>query len=145
MRIVSARLFLLALLAGAEMPALAHHSLNGVYERSGNTPLEGTVREFRYVNPHPVLVIDVTVAGDEGDEGGDGTAESWELEMDNRGELARIGFTAETFRPGERVLVRGSRALDGGRSLYIRRLDRPADGFWYEQRGSTPFAGVSKP
>ena len=145
MRIVSARLFLLALLAGAEMPALAHHSLNGVYERSGNTPIEGTVREFRYVNPHPVLVIDVTVAGDEGDEGGDGTAESWELEMDNRGELARIGFTAETFRPGERVLVRGSRALDGGRSLYIRRLDRPADGFWYEQRGSTPFAGVSKP
>jgi hypothetical protein len=29
--------------------------------------------------------------------------------------------------------------------MYLWRLDRPADGFWYEQRGSTPFAGISKP
>jgi hypothetical protein len=114
-----------------------------VYERSSNTVLEGTVREFRYVNPHPVLVIDVAVAGDEADaEPAD--VEPWQLEMDNRGELSRIGLSAETFTPGERVLVRGSRALNGGRALYLRRLDRPADGFWYEQRGSTPYAGVSK-
>lgn len=154
MRFAAAWLFILALLAGAPIPALAHHSLNGVYERSSNTALEGTVREFRYVNPHPVLVIDVAVAGDEGgaseetdarDEGDPGDVESWELEMDNRGELSRIGLSAETFKPGERVLVRGSRALNGGRTLYLRRLDRSADGFWYEQRGSTPYAGVSKP
>lgn len=150
MRFTAAWLSLLAL-AGAQLPALAHHSLNGVYERSANTVLEGTVREFRYVNPHPVLVIDVAVAGDEGDESDgdrpDGAVitASWELEMDNRGELSRIGISAETFTPGERVLVRGSRALNGGRALYLRRLDRPADGFWYEQRGSTPYAGVAKP
>jgi hypothetical protein len=96
-------------------------------------------------------VIDVAVAGDEGDESDrdrtDGAVitASWELEMDNRGELSRIGLSAETFKPGERVLVRGSRAQSGGRALYLRRLDRPADGFWYEQRGSTPYAGVAKP
>ena len=134
MRFAAAWLTLLVL-AGA--PALGHHSLYGVYERSSDTTLEGTVSEFRYVNPHPVLVIDVP--GDEG------VAESWALEMDNRGELARIGVTANTFKPGERVLVRGSRALNGGRALYLWRLDRPADGFWYEQRGSTPYAGISKP
>lgn len=118
-------------------PALGHHSLYGVYERASDTALEGTVREFRYVNPHPVLVIGVR--------GADGATESWALEMDNRGELARIGLGAGSFAPGERVLVRGSRALNGDRSLYLWRLDRPADGFWYEQRGSTPFAGISKP
>ena len=134
MRFAAAWLPILILLGA---PAWSHHSVYGVYEPERDTVLEGTVREFRYVNPHPVLVIDVR--------GEDGTAESWALEMDNRGELARIGFSAGSFAPGQRVLVRGSRALSGDRSLYLWRLDRPADGFWYEQRGSTPFTGVSKP
>lgn len=134
MRVAAAWLSILTLPGS---PALGHHSLYGVYERASDTALEGAVREFRYVNPHPVLVIDVR--------GADGATESWALEMDNRGELTRIGFSAGTFAAGERVLVRGSRALNGERSLYLWRLDRPADGFWYEQRGSTPFAGISKP
>ncbi len=123
----------LALLAAAGTPALGHHSLNGVYERSPNTALEGTVAEFRFINPHPVLVIEVSRE--------DGSRESWELEMDNRRELTGIGITAESFTPGERVLVRGSKALTREQAMYLRRLDRPADGFWYEQRGSTPYAG----
>jgi hypothetical protein len=124
-------------LAAVATPALGHHSLYGVYERSQDTPLEGTVAEFRFVNPHPVLVIEVSRD--------DGSRESWELEMDNRRELSGIGITAETFTTGERVLVRGSMSLTRERAMYLWRLDRPADGFWYEQRGGTPYAGVSKP
>jgi Family of unknown function (DUF6152) len=123
----------LATLATVGTPALGHHSLYGVYERSEDTSLEGTVTEFRFVNPHPVLVIEI---GRE-----DGSRESWELEMDNRRELAGIGITASSFPPGDRVLVRGSVALTRERAMYLWRLDRPADEFWYEQRGSTPYAG----
>ena len=127
----------LSLLAVGWTPVLGHHSLYGVYERSNDTALEGTVTEFRFVNPHPILVIEVA---------GEGSAsEAWELEMDNRSELSRLGVTAATFAPGDRVVVRGSLALTRERALYLWRLDRPADGFWYEQRGSTPYTGTGGP
>jgi hypothetical protein len=127
----------LLILALGWSPVLAHHSLYGVYERSRDTALEGVVSGFRFVNPHPFLVIDVSRD--------DGSTETWELEMDNRGELLGIGVTTASFRPGDRVLVRGSLALTRPRSLYLWRLDRPSDGFWYEQRESTPFIGSGEP
>lgn len=74
----------------------------------------------------------------------DGSRESWELEMDNRRELSGIGMSAESFMPGDRVVAKGSLSLTRGQALYLWRLDRPSDGFWYEQRGSTPYVGVSK-
>jgi hypothetical protein len=124
------------LIAALPAPAgLGHHSLSGVYDSAREATLRGAVAEFRFVNPHPVLVISV--------ENESGARESWELEMDNRFELARIGVTAETFELGDSVYVRGSLGLRRPRTIYLRRLDRPADGFWYEQRGSRPYVGVS--
>jgi hypothetical protein len=71
-------------------------------------------------------------------DGADGKTEEWRLEMDNRSELESIGMTADTLRPGDRVVVAGSLARSMPNSLYIRRLERPADGFVYEQVGSSP-------
>ena len=53
--------------------------------------------------------------------------------MDNRRELVEIGFTQQTLRPGDSIVVGGSPARHEARSLYVRRLDRPSDGFRYEQ------------
>jgi hypothetical protein len=125
---------MIPVLAAAVQPAFGHHSLYGLYEPAENTTMHGVVTEFRFVNPHPVLVIEVR--------SDDGEVESWELEMDNRRELVRIGVTAGTLRAGDRVFVRGSVGLRRPNSFYLRRLDRPADGFWYEQRGSTPYVGT---
>ena len=58
--------------------------------------------------------------------------------MDNRSELVAIGVTASTFPPGDRVVVKGSLARTQPQALYLLRLDRPADGFWYEQVGGSP-------
>jgi hypothetical protein len=127
--------YLLLMPALAAPPVLGHHSLSGVYDSADQRSLHGAVVEFRFVNPHPVLVIEV--------EDDSGARRLWELEMDNRSELARIGVTAETFRPGDTVFVRGSIGLTRPRTLYLRRLDRPADGLWYEQRGSRPYIGTS--
>ena len=99
--------------------AHAHHSIANVYDSKRQETVEGTVSEFRFVNPHPVLVIDVAADGVE--------PELWQLEMDNRSELAEIGVTATTFRPGDRVIVRGSLARNEAHSLYLLRLDRAAD------------------
>jgi hypothetical protein len=115
-------------------PALrAHHSIYGVYDSSRQATLDGTVAEFQLINPHPFLFIDVADAA--------GAAQRWRLEMDNRNELTAIGVTANTFKRGERVVVRGSLARSQPQSLYLLRLDRASDGFWYEQVGASPRIG----
>jgi hypothetical protein len=124
------------ILAVAGTPAYGHHSLYGVYARSQEAAMQGVVAEFRFVNPHPILVIEVRA--------GDGTHAQWELEMDNRAELARIGLTSDSFAAGDYVFVKGSLGLVRPRSFYLWRLDRPADGFWYEQRGSMPYTGFAE-
>ena len=117
-------------------PALrAHHSISGVYDSSRQATLDGTVAEFQLINPHPFLFIDVLDPA--------GPAQRWKLELDNRSELAAIGVTASTFRRGERVVVSGSLSRTVGQSMYLLRLDRPADGFWYEQVGQSPKVGVA--
>jgi hypothetical protein len=114
-------------------PVHAHHSIAAVYDGGRSVTVEGSVVEFRFVNPHPVLVIDVV---------GDGATRAWRLEMDNRSELAAIGIEAGTFRPGDAVVATGSPARAEDQALYLRRLDRPADGLRYEQIGSRPQISV---
>ena len=108
----------------------AHHSISSVYDSSRQVTIEGIVAEFQLVNPHPFLFIDVR--------GRTGEAQRWQLEMDNRRELVSIGVTASTFKPGDFVVVTGSLARRSGQKLYLLRLDRRADGFWYEQVGPSP-------
>ena len=121
-------------LAAAGHELRAHHSLSGVYDSSNRLSLDATVVEFRFVNPHPLLIVTATA-------GGERPAE-WRLEMDNRFELEQIGMTARTFMRGDRVVVSGSRGHGNANSLYVRRLDRQADGLWYEQVGSSPRMGT---
>lgn len=105
--------------------AAAHHSFGSVYDTAARVTLRGVVREFQFVNPHPFLIVEVE-------------KQSWRAEMDNRFELADIGITAQTFRPGDAVVLSGSPGRSEARILYLWRLDRPADGLRYEQVGSTP-------
>src|SRR6266513_1913981 len=119
----------IAVVAISGARADAHHSISSVYDSSRQTNIEGIVAQFQLINPHPFLLIDVTDGA---------TAQRWRLEMDNRSELVAIGVTANTLKPGDRVVVKGSLARTQPQALYILRLDRPADGFWYEQVGNSP-------
>ncbi len=108
----------------------AHHSISAVYDASQSTTVDAIVAQFHFVNPHPFLIVEVREAGR--------APQSWHLELDNRRELAAIGVTAQTLRPGDRVVATGSRSRTESQSLYVRKLVRPADGFEYEQVGSSP-------
>jgi hypothetical protein len=107
----------------------AHHAISAYYDSSKRTTIEGVVAQFQFVSPHPIVLVDVAVAG---------KTERWRLEMDNRSELAAIGIRAETLKAGDRLVVNGSLARDGSHGLYVLRLTRPADGFGYEQVGGSP-------
>jgi hypothetical protein len=118
--------------------ALAHHSISGVYDSARQVTIDGRVVEFQFVNPHPVLIV-APSGGAEAD------TRPWRLEMDNRYELADIGVTAKTFKPGEHVIATGSAARDESHSLYLMKLHRPADGLRYEQIGYSPHITAGRP
>ena len=47
-------------------------------------------------------------------------------------------MTAQTLQPGDQVIVVGSPARREANRLYLDRLDRPADGYSFEQVGGRP-------
>lgn len=126
-------LTLVAVLGASGVAAQAHHSLAGVYDSSRPLTVEAVVTEFHFVNPHPFVIAEVTER--------DGTARPYRLEMDNRRELVDVGITNSTFQRGDRIVVTGSTGRSDRTHMYVRRLERPADGFWYEQVGTRPRVG----
>jgi len=112
--------------------AQGHHSISAVYDRDRPVTLDGVLVEFAMVQPHPFVVVDVKNGRE---------TTRWRGELDNRWELESIGMTARTLKPGDRLVLNGQSGRSQPNSLYVMRLDRPADGFWYEQVGMSPQVG----
>jgi uncharacterized protein DUF6152 len=129
------------LIASAALSVLAvavdaHHSIAGMYDQSRRVTLDGVIAQYQFVNPHPFVVVDVTATN--------GATQSWKAELDNRWELQNVGMTPTTFNAGDRVVVSGSPGRDRTSSLYVWRLERPSDGFLYEQIGTSPRVSRSR-
>ena len=107
----------------------AHHSIAGMYDQGRRVTLDGVIAQYQFVNPHPFIMVDVTM---------NGMTQSWKAELDNRWELQNIGMTPTTFNAGDRVVVSGSPGRDRTPLLYVWRLERAADGLLYEQIGTSP-------
>ena len=105
-------------------PIAAHHSIASFYDRDKRTTLTAVVKQWRFVNPHPSIVVEVNTPG--------APARTLTLEMDNRWELAELGFTENTLKPGDRIEVTGDPSRREASGLYIRVLRRPSDGFRYD-------------
>ena len=130
------RLFIaFAALSVLAVTADAHHSIAGMYDQSRRVTLDGVIAQYQFVNPHPFVVVDVTM---------NGATQSWKAELDNRWELQNVGMTPTTFNAGDRVVVSGSPGRDRTPLLYVWRLERPADGFLYEQIGTSPRVSRSR-
>jgi uncharacterized protein DUF6152 len=85
-------LALVALLA-VSTPVIAHHG-NASYENKKLT-LKGTVTEWRWINPHVLLKIDV--------KGDDGKVVNWTCELVAPSNMINFGFAADSFKTGDQV------------------------------------------
>ncbi|MDH3441906.1 MAG: DUF6152 family protein, partial [Gammaproteobacteria bacterium] len=86
--------------------AAAHHSVTANFDSSREVEIRGTVVDFNYVSPHASMVVD-------GIGYIDGVAvndmvERWEIESSAVKGLASRGITADTFQPGDAIVVRGA-------------------------------------
>jgi hypothetical protein len=77
--------------------ALGHHSF-AMFDAAHPIELTGTVKEFRFVSPHTILIVNVT--------GQDGVTKEWILEGGAPGMLVRDGMRANSLRPGDEIMVR---------------------------------------
>lgn len=84
----------------------AHHSITANFDQSREVDIVGTVVGFNYVSPHASLVID-GIAYENG-EPLTGAIERWEIESSAVKGLAGRGIRADTFQPGDEIMVRGS-------------------------------------
>jgi hypothetical protein len=78
--------------------ALAHHS-TAIYDNDHPVELAGTVVEWQFVNPHTFIVLEVVNEAN-------GEKIVWSLEGGNTAGLFRRGWTPNTLKPGDQLLVR---------------------------------------
>jgi hypothetical protein len=97
--------------------ASAHHS-TAIYDSENPVELSGTVVEWRFANPHCLIMLEVT------DEAGE--TRLWSLEGSNTSLLFRRGWTPMTLQPGDKIMarVRPLRSgVAGGNYSNVRRED----------------------
>jgi hypothetical protein len=99
-------LVLLAWLVAGMTPLVAHHSAAAEFDESKSFKLTGVVTKVKWENPHIFFYMDVT---DEKT----GKVVNWAMEMANPNRLMRAGWTRDTMKIGDKVIVEGTLARDG--------------------------------
>jgi len=113
------KLAVLAAVVGlaAAYPALAHHSFSAEFDGSKVIELKGAVTKIEWANPHVYFYMDVK------DEKGATT--NWGCETTSPGSLHRQGWTRDTLKVGDQVIVDGYPARDGSKLADARRVTLP--------------------
>lgn len=119
----SAKLLLagFGLLLGQQV--FAHHSTNGIYNENTEIELTGKVKQWRFINPHPSLILEVT--------GADGTLQEWDISYGGSAvtHLQRRGYTVDTFKDGDELTFHGNPAkVEGAFGLLVRENPTRPDG-----------------
>src|SRR5712691_6478045 len=84
----------IAILGLSVIPLLAHHGRGATYAKT-ELSLKGTIKEVLWRNPHIAIFLDV--------KDNNGKVTTWAIEHSNVSQLARLGYSKTTLRPGMEV------------------------------------------
>ena len=96
-------------------PAWAHHGVS-VYDAEHPIVLRGTVAEFAWQNPH--VEIDLDVKDD------NGNVQRWLCLAASPGAMAKFGWSRDSVKPGEEVIVGLRPAKDGAHTGAFIKVTR---------------------
>jgi len=119
MRLLRVFLLVLPLLAVTAAKTGAHHAFSPVYDAKRTITVDGVVTQFRFVNPHAMMLMEVKNKA--------GKVETWNVEFAGRLNLEEAGWNAQTIKPGEHVKVTGNPAWQSSQRMAFVKLVR-ADG-----------------
>src|SRR5438874_12862757 len=94
---------LLALVA-LTAPVSAHHGASA-YDNSALTTLSGTITDFQFIQPHPLIFLDVKDAN--------GNITKWFVEMTAPNHLVHYGWNGHKLHAGQAIKVTGHIAKNG--------------------------------
>ena len=105
---------LIALFALA-VPLTAHHSWP--VDMSKLVTVKGTVTEFVWENPHPMITLEVRAT--------DGKTEKWMVGGPAISRMEGIGWTKTTVKPGDVITGVGHQFGDGQKIIRLERVTLP--------------------
>jgi hypothetical protein len=97
----------------------AHHSFAVFFDDTRTVTVRGAVADFQFRNPHGMIRVKVT--------GADGSEQLWRVETNSPSILERRGWSRDTLKAGDAIIVDGWPARDGSNWLRMRSVRR-ADG-----------------
>src|SRR3954464_6880398 len=128
----------LVIALGMAGSAFAHHSAAGI-DQTKSVNVEGTVKTFKWANPHSWIEMEV--------KNSKGEPELWNLEMNPPAFLVRAGWKSTTIKPGDKIkaTVRPFKNGDpGGLFMSITLADGRVLGH-QPPRGAGPAAAAPAP
>ena len=99
-------------LVSAVTPLSAHHSWPVSYERL--VTVKGTVIDFMWANPHPMMTIQVQTT--------DGRTEQWLVGGPAINRMEANGWTKTTVKPGDVITGIGYQFADGQKIVRLERV-----------------------
>jgi hypothetical protein len=106
--------------------AFAHHG-GAEWDSKTTTTVQGTITEFRFVNPHVQIYFD--------SKDNNGKIDHWSCEAPDPAMLVRQGWTREILKPGDHVTFVGHPAKSGAKMMTLQKVTLP-DGQELEARGA---------
>ena len=100
------------MLVSAATPLAAHHSWPISYDRL--VTVKGTVIEFKWANPHPMMTLEVQADG--------GRTEKWEIGGPAIIRMEANGWTKTTVKPGDVITGIGYQFADGEKIIRLERV-----------------------
>ena len=104
--------FVVLALAGIAAPLAAHHSWPVNFNQL--VTVKGTVTDFKWSNPHPMMTLDVA--------GKDGQTEKWVMGGPAINRMEANGWTKTTVKPGDVITGIGYQFADGEKIVRLERV-----------------------
>jgi hypothetical protein len=122
-----------ALVTAFVAPAFAHHS-PAAFEAQKTVTLTGTIKEFRWQNPH--TWIELFVPNEKGE------PVLWAVELTSPTYLVRAGWKSNTLKPGDKVTIVGRPLRSGEPGSAIFTSVTLADGRTLVERAARQGGGA---
>ena len=112
MKVLCVSAVVILALVFAAAPLSAHHSWPVSFERL--VTVKGTVVEFTWANPHPMMTLEVQT--------NDGRMEKWVIGGPAINRMEANGWTKTTVKPGDMITGIGYQFADGQKIVRLERV-----------------------
>ena len=101
-------------------PVMAHHAFTAEFDAKKPVTIRGFVTKVDWTNPHVWFYLNV--------KNETGTTENWGFEMGGPNALRNSGWTRETMKIGDEIIVEGSLAKNGSKNVNAKSVTMASTG-----------------